>query len=157
MPGVTATYRLQLHAGFTFADAEAVVPYLADLGVGHLYLSPVLQAVPGSGFADVLNTIAFPQKFRMQADAGVAHGDFRGRVTFNHLSGYDNTTITPAQQVSSYQTVDLYLGVDVTEHFNLALQVRNLFDSDPPFVDAPTGYDPQAANPAMHNPKAIVR
>jgi (1->4)-alpha-D-glucan 1-alpha-D-glucosylmutase len=45
---VTATYRLQLHAGFTFADAAAVVPYLADLGVSHVYLSPVLQAVPGS-------------------------------------------------------------------------------------------------------------
>jgi (1->4)-alpha-D-glucan 1-alpha-D-glucosylmutase len=45
---VTATYRLQLHAGFTFADAEAVVPYLADLGISHLYLSPVLKAVPGS-------------------------------------------------------------------------------------------------------------
>lgn len=43
-----ATYRLQLHAGFTFADAEAQVPYLADLGISHLYLSPVLQAVPGS-------------------------------------------------------------------------------------------------------------
>jgi (1->4)-alpha-D-glucan 1-alpha-D-glucosylmutase len=37
-----------MHAGFTFADAQAVVPYLADLGVTHLYLSPVLQAVPGS-------------------------------------------------------------------------------------------------------------
>ncbi len=45
---MTATYRLQLHAGFGFADAEAVVPHLADLGVSHLYLSPVLQAVPGS-------------------------------------------------------------------------------------------------------------
>ena len=45
---MTATYRLQLHAGFTFADAQEVVPYLADLGVSHLYLSPVLQAVPGS-------------------------------------------------------------------------------------------------------------
>jgi (1->4)-alpha-D-glucan 1-alpha-D-glucosylmutase len=45
---VTATYRLQLHAGFTFADAEQVVPYVADLGATHLYLSPVLQAVPGS-------------------------------------------------------------------------------------------------------------
>src|SRR4051794_9510857 len=37
-----------MHAGFTFADAEAVVPYLSELGVTHLYLSPVLQAVPGS-------------------------------------------------------------------------------------------------------------
>lgn len=45
---MTATYRLQMHAGFTFADAETVVPYLADLGVSHLYLSPVLKAVPGS-------------------------------------------------------------------------------------------------------------
>ena len=45
---MTATYRLQLHAGFTFADVQEAVPYLADLGVSHLYLSPVLQAVPGS-------------------------------------------------------------------------------------------------------------
>ena len=45
---MTATYRLQLHAGFTFGDAAARVPYLADLGVTHLYLSPVLQAAPGS-------------------------------------------------------------------------------------------------------------
>jgi (1->4)-alpha-D-glucan 1-alpha-D-glucosylmutase len=43
-----ATYRLQLHAGFTFADAAAAVPYLARLGISHLYLSPVLQAAPGS-------------------------------------------------------------------------------------------------------------
>ena len=45
---MTATYRLQLHAGFTFADAERVVPYVARLGVTHLYLSPVLQATTGS-------------------------------------------------------------------------------------------------------------
>lgn len=45
---MTSTYRLQLHADFTFADAETVVPYLADLGVGHLYLSPVLGATSGS-------------------------------------------------------------------------------------------------------------
>jgi (1->4)-alpha-D-glucan 1-alpha-D-glucosylmutase len=44
----TSTYRLQLHPGFTFADAAARVPYLAELGVSHLYLSPVLQAAPGS-------------------------------------------------------------------------------------------------------------
>ncbi len=43
-----ATYRLQLHPGFTFADATRAVPYLAELGVSHLYLSPVLEAAPGS-------------------------------------------------------------------------------------------------------------
>lgn len=48
-PGVpTATYRLQLQPAFPFAAAEAAVPYLASLGVSHLHLSPVLEAVPGS-------------------------------------------------------------------------------------------------------------
>ncbi len=43
-----ATYRLQLTPDFGFAEARAVVPYLRDLGVSHLYLSPVLEARPGS-------------------------------------------------------------------------------------------------------------
>ncbi|NMD54385.1 MULTISPECIES: malto-oligosyltrehalose synthase [Tsukamurella] len=45
---VGATYRLQLGPSFTFEDAARRVPYLADLGVTHLYLSPVLEAVHGS-------------------------------------------------------------------------------------------------------------
>ncbi|MGW0576206.1 malto-oligosyltrehalose synthase [Streptomyces sp. NPDC002920] len=44
----TATYRLQLQPEFPFAAAGAAVPYLASLGVSHLHLSPVLEAVPGS-------------------------------------------------------------------------------------------------------------
>ncbi|MEV0260058.1 malto-oligosyltrehalose synthase [Streptomyces sp. NPDC050617] len=44
----TATYRLQLQPEFPFAAAERAVPYLASLGVSHLHLSPVLEAVPGS-------------------------------------------------------------------------------------------------------------
>ena len=50
-PGVRiprATYRLQLHREFTFAQARAIVPYLAALGVSHLYASPFLRARPGS-------------------------------------------------------------------------------------------------------------
>lgn len=44
----TATYRLQVQPEFPFAAAEAAVPHLASLGVSHLHLSPVLEAVPGS-------------------------------------------------------------------------------------------------------------
>ena len=43
-----ATYRLQLHAGFGFNDAAAIAPYLAQLGVSHVYLSPIFKARPGS-------------------------------------------------------------------------------------------------------------
>lgn len=43
-----ATLRLQFHRGFTFADARALVPYFARLGVSHLYASPIATARPGS-------------------------------------------------------------------------------------------------------------
>ena len=43
-----ATYRLQLHRGFNFADVAGISGYLAALGVSHVYLSPVLQAAKGS-------------------------------------------------------------------------------------------------------------
>lgn len=43
-----STYRLQLHAAFTFADARNVVDYLARLGISDLYLSPVFASRPGS-------------------------------------------------------------------------------------------------------------
>jgi (1->4)-alpha-D-glucan 1-alpha-D-glucosylmutase len=43
-----ATYRLQLSASFTFADATAIVDYLAALGVSHCYTSNYFAAVPGS-------------------------------------------------------------------------------------------------------------
>ena len=43
-----ATYRLQFHKCFTFRDAEALVPYLARLGISHVYASPLMEARPGS-------------------------------------------------------------------------------------------------------------
>jgi (1->4)-alpha-D-glucan 1-alpha-D-glucosylmutase len=44
----TATYRLQLTNAFTFDHATRLVPYLAALGISDVYLSPILQAAPGS-------------------------------------------------------------------------------------------------------------
>jgi (1->4)-alpha-D-glucan 1-alpha-D-glucosylmutase len=43
-----ATMRLQFHRGFTFADAEKLIPYFARLGISHLYASPITTARPGS-------------------------------------------------------------------------------------------------------------
>jgi (1->4)-alpha-D-glucan 1-alpha-D-glucosylmutase len=48
VPEPVSTYRLQLHAGFGFAEAAGIAGYLAGLGVSHVYLSPILQAAPGS-------------------------------------------------------------------------------------------------------------
>jgi (1->4)-alpha-D-glucan 1-alpha-D-glucosylmutase len=45
---IRATYRLQLEPDFDFDKAAGIVPYLAALGVSHVYCSPVFEAVPGS-------------------------------------------------------------------------------------------------------------
>jgi (1->4)-alpha-D-glucan 1-alpha-D-glucosylmutase len=52
-PGLTtrvprATYRLQFHKDFGFDDAIRVLPYLAQLGVSHVYCSPIQRARAGS-------------------------------------------------------------------------------------------------------------
>ena len=73
-PELRATYRLQLTPEFGFAQARARVPYLRDLGVSHLYLSPALQARPGSTHGyDVI-------------DPGRLSSDLGGREEFERLA-----------------------------------------------------------------------
>ena len=43
-----ATYRLQFGSSLRFQDAQALVPYLSELGISDLYASPILKATPGS-------------------------------------------------------------------------------------------------------------
>jgi (1->4)-alpha-D-glucan 1-alpha-D-glucosylmutase len=79
VPG--STYRLQVHGGFTYDDAAERVPYLADLGITHVYLSPILEPAPGSmhGY-DVLDHTRINQEaggraaFDRLADACREHG-----------------------------------------------------------------------------------
>ncbi len=62
---------MQLGAGFPFAAARRVVPYLADLGVSHLYVSPIFAARSGSphGYDVVDPTVVAPA---LGGEAGLA-------------------------------------------------------------------------------------
>jgi (1->4)-alpha-D-glucan 1-alpha-D-glucosylmutase len=63
------TYRLQIRAEFGFDDAAAIADYLSRLGVSHAYLSPILQAAPGSAHGyDVID------HERLSAEAGGSEG-----------------------------------------------------------------------------------
>jgi (1->4)-alpha-D-glucan 1-alpha-D-glucosylmutase len=66
---VLSTYRLQVHAGFDLHAAAAVTDYLDELGVDHVYTSPLLQAMPGSTHGyDVADAT------RVSADVGGEEG-----------------------------------------------------------------------------------
>jgi len=64
-----ATYRVQLNAGFTFSDAAAIVPYLAALGVSHVYCAPYFRARSGSAHGyDVVDHNSFNPEIGDQED-----------------------------------------------------------------------------------------
>jgi (1->4)-alpha-D-glucan 1-alpha-D-glucosylmutase len=70
----TATYRVQVRSGFGFDEVAALAGHLATLGVSHVYLSPVLQATPGSTHGyDVVD------HGRLSTDAG-------GREAFERMT-----------------------------------------------------------------------
>ncbi|WP_066850158.1 TonB-dependent receptor plug domain-containing protein [Croceicoccus marinus] len=114
---------------------------------GTWYTKYSFESVPGLGLRDVAGTINNPQDYRLRADIGAKWDSFSARLTWNYLPGYDNDTVTPVQEVSDYSTFDLVMGWDVNDAFRFGIDVRNLFDEEPPFVDVDRGYDPQSANP----------
>jgi (1->4)-alpha-D-glucan 1-alpha-D-glucosylmutase len=76
-----ATYRLQFNHNFTFAQATELVPYLASLGISHIYASPYLRARPGSmhGY-DIIDhnqlnpEVGTPEEFEQLVETLHQHG-----------------------------------------------------------------------------------
>jgi iron complex outermembrane receptor protein len=111
---------------------------------------------------DYLNKIFQPAEFRTRLGVVWNMGDWRTELRATYLNSYDNNAIAIEESVSSYMPVDLSVawnvgGGDGADFFSsglvLGLEVRNLFDEDPPYVNiAPGGngsggYDATAANP----------
>ena len=95
-----ATYRLQFHKGFGFVQATGLVPYLARLGISHLYASPYLKARPGSTHGydiidhDALNPELGDQAAFDRMNAALAENGLKQILDFvpNHMGvgGADN-------------------------------------------------------------------
>src|SRR5216683_2562756 len=81
LSAIRATYRLQFHHHFTFRNATGLVPYLATLGISHVYASPIMQARPGSTHGyDIIDHNRLNPEIGSEADFGAlvdtlhAHG-----------------------------------------------------------------------------------
>ena len=84
-PELRATYRLQLTREFGFDAARELIPYLRDLGISHLYLSPSLEARAGSAHGyDVIDPTRISEERggedAFRALCAAAHGDGLGVV-----------------------------------------------------------------------------
>ena len=74
MKAPLATYRVQLNKNFLFNDLKAIVPYLSQLGISHIYASPIFQAKKGSMHGYDIT------------DPTVINEELGGRVGFEDLS-----------------------------------------------------------------------
>lgn len=119
----------------------------------------------GATPTDKLNTIFNPLRFKGRASVYWNPSSvIAGRLTVNYVNGYDNNTLPAGaiQKVGAYTTVDAGVTFNIghpdssnviEQGLSLSIDVINLFDKNPPYVDfAPTvngsgGYDATAANP----------
>jgi iron complex outermembrane receptor protein len=116
---------------------------------------------PGGAFKDLLNNIYQPLKFKARASVSWDHGPLNARLMLSHVGSYTNDTVAPVQGVGSYTPVDLSLAWRLNESFELGyarsltlgVEVRNAFDTDPPYVNSRPGanggggYDASVASP----------
>ncbi len=73
-----STYRLQFNAGFTFADARAIVPYLAELGISDVYASPIFRARKGSAHGyDIVDAGALNPELGTEDDFNALHAELQ--------------------------------------------------------------------------------
>src|ERR1700704_3525788 len=73
-----ATYRIQFTKDFGFLAAAQLAPYLADLGISHVYASPYLRARPGSTHGyDIVSHVELNPELGSDADFYVMADAFR--------------------------------------------------------------------------------
>ena len=134
-----------------------------DFGVDGTYLTKYRLAITPSGvLLNKKDAIFNPLDLKARATAVWSTDTWKINGAVNYVDGYRNDLVTPTQRVDSYASVDI--GISVTPGgdamkplmqggFTIGLDVRNLFDQDPPYVNlAPNvngsgGFDATAANP----------
>jgi iron complex outermembrane recepter protein len=120
-----------------------------------------VSITPNGTLIDRRNTIFQPLKFRARATLSWEMDPVSIQLRATHVGGYTNNAVTPVERVSSYTPIDLSVTwtLDDGSHsffgsgFSFGLEVRNMFDVSPPYVNIAIsengggGYDPTSSNP----------
>lgn len=137
---LSASYRFDTAAG-TFGFGGNVT-WLVDYRVSQTSTAPSL---------DRLDTLNNPVDLRMRYSATWNRDGSAVGLFLNYVDGFKNAAVAPVQKVGSWTTLDLNLSHEFFEGalrgVRVGLQVQNLFDRDPPFVNSSLyGYDPATAS-----------
>jgi iron complex outermembrane recepter protein len=111
-----------------------------------------LKVTPIAPAQNQLNKIYYPLQFRMRGEVGLQRGPWMGQVMANYANGYDNNLVTPEQSVDSWTTFDVRVSYSFdggsfwSRDLEASLEISNIFDEDPPFVNVQGGMDPSATS-----------
>ena len=97
---ISATYRLQFNKDFTFQDATKLLDYLSELGITHIYASPILRSRPGSTHGyDVIDPTRLNPELGTEADFFSLQTELRNRgmglvldIVPNHMSASSDSS-----------------------------------------------------------------
>lgn len=121
--------------------------------VGTYYTTYKSQQTSTAPVLERVGAIGFPVRFRARANVGWSLNGFDASAHVNHVDSYRDINFTPARSVSSFTTFDVHLAYEFSrgpawlDGVRTGLNVANLFDTDPPFVNSVSGYDAGQASP----------
>jgi outer membrane receptor protein involved in Fe transport len=132
-------------------------PGYFDIGLDTTYMLRFRQSEsPAGPLQELRGTAHNPPAVQLHANAGWELRGFSVRPAVNFQSAYWDPLSTPPRSVSAWATYDLVLGYRLkpydpaaTGETSFALAARNIFDSQPPFLNnniSGIGYDPENAD-----------
>jgi len=114
-------------------------------------------AAPTAGMVSMVDTVSNPLRFRMNNNFTWSGDELTVSATMNYAGSYADNLSIPNRRVGSWTTLDLSFlyAFDAPsgwlEGCSLALSLRNVFDTDPPFVNNPSGVGYDRENADMLN------
>ncbi|HEY6640556.1 TonB-dependent receptor [Povalibacter sp.] len=148
--GITDARGFDLQAGYRWMTDRA--GSISWRTTGTYFTKFDTQLTANAPVLERVNTIAYPLRFRAKSDLSWAINDVGVGLSVNYSSHYWDTNFTPNRGIDSYVTLDLngsyeFSSESMLAGLTLSLNVANVLDEDPPFVNQSDGYDGSKASP----------
>jgi iron complex outermembrane recepter protein len=141
---------LDAEASYTTGFAGGDISYNLNLSYIFEFVQMTAPNFPGE---DLAGSPGRPANLRGRFNTSWTRDSWQLGGAVNYVQGYDDTNQTPARSVDDYITTDL-VAAWTPQHeagwqsgLRLALNVSNVFDEAPPFLNQPLGYDAANADP----------
>lgn len=148
--GLDVTVRYQVDTEYGSFSAALNAAYMLDYKV---------RQSEGADVVEQINILYRPIDLKLRGNLSWSRGGFTAFAAVNYIDSYrDHINRAIANKIGSWTTVDLSISYDTADRFSsvwlddarIGLNIRNLFDEDPPFVATPAdgfNYDPANADP----------